>query len=134
MSKYMSLPTYQDGLNKAMLAMTLDVVAETKYPSLIAESAAAVVLNEIKMPDGVALYVQADPGMVLITCIHAKGDTQRDSVPAWAYVPEAGVRLARPLFDTLLESISSICDMSQQLLHGSSPTVSNPEMETHDER
>lgn len=114
----MALPTYQDGLNKAMLAMTLDVIAETQHPTLIAESAAAVVLNKIKMPDGVALHVQSDMRQVLITCIHVKGDARRDSVPAWTYVPEVG-HFARPLFDTIMESISIICDMSQLLLHGS---------------
>lgn len=118
MSKYMTLPTYQDGLNKALLAMTLDVVAETQYPTLVAEQAAAVVLNKIKMPDGVALHVQSDMRQVLITCIHVKGDARRDSVPAWTYVPQVRGHFARPLFDTLMESIHIICDMSQQLLHG----------------
>ncbi|ATW62943.1 hypothetical protein FGG66_gp25 [Corynebacterium phage phi674] len=118
MSKYMTLPTYQDGLNKALLAMTLDVVAETQHPTLVAEQAAAVVLNKIKMPDGVALHAQSEGGGVLITCIHVNGDALRDSVSAWTYVPQVGGHFARPLFDTLMESIHIICDMSQQLLHG----------------
>lgn len=116
MSKYLTLPTYQDGLNKAMLAMTLDVIAETQHPTLVAEQAAAVVLNEIKMPDGVALSAQGELGQVHITCIHINGDAKGYTVPAWVYMSETG-RVARPLMDTLMECIHSICDMSETLLH-----------------
>ena len=116
MSRYLTLPTYQDGLNKTMLAMTLDVIAETQHPTLVAEQAAAVVLNQIKMPDGVALYAQSELGHVLITCIHINGDAKRASAPAWAYMPKTG-RVARPLFDTIMECIHLICDMSEALLH-----------------
>lgn len=116
MSRYLTLPTYQDGLNKAMLAMTLDVIAETQHPTLVAEQAAAVVLNEIKMPDGVALSAQSEQGQVLITCIHTDGDSKMCTVPAWVNVLDGG-RVARPLMDTLMECIHLICDMSETLLH-----------------
>ncbi|QRV71403.1 dUTPase / CMP N-glycosidase [Corynebacterium phage CL31] len=116
MSKYLTLPTYQDGLNKAMLAMALDVIAETQHPTLVAEQAAAAVLNEIKMPDGVALSAQGHKGKVILNCIHTDGDAKGYTVPAWVCMSETG-RVARPLMDTLMECVHSICDMSEALLH-----------------
>lgn len=114
-SHRLELPTCQDGLNKTLLGVALEAVAETQHPLLVAEDAAAAVINKIKMPTGVFVHARSGFGTVVITCTNLNMDTRQTAVPAWYQVNKT-IRVGRALFDILMESIDSICDMSDYLL------------------